>query len=232
MSDDTHLAARTAADTVARANSPNATELLESLAADYKAGRLPDEARAEFERIRDEYLERNQARIKDAAEDIGNDMGTFVKDVQQQLNEYGLGAGSTPPEVVDSRAIPVVAEMLDGVAGKMLEPIIDAAADVVHDTFDVAGQLLELRVANDPEGIYAPKLDAALAELDHATEVFDEGTDRAHDNFNALHEHVDALRSEADAFHAQHEPVQVIMSTTVDPHLPEQMAEETGEGAT
>jgi hypothetical protein len=39
------------------------------------------------------------------------------------------------------------------------------------------------------------------------------------------------VRVEAEAFHQDHAPVQMIRSTTVDPNLPEQMAEETGEGA-
>ena len=53
---------------------------------------------------------------------------------------------------------------------------------------------------------------------------------RLHDSELSVEE-MEQLRAEAEEFHQDHAPVQIIKSTTVDPNLPEQMAEETGEGA-
>lgn len=222
MSEDTQAAAKSA---------PITQEMLESLAADYKAGRLPDDVKERIETLRDEYAANFQDRFVDLKGDLKPGIDEFVTDLKSQISQYEADGGTVNSEVMDSRMVPVVANAVDGMTEKVLEPVIDAVEDVVHDAFDYAGELLQIRAEHDPEGIHAPKLAAAQEELEHAGEVFDADMDKLHDSIDALHGDMDRIRDEADAFHQDHAPVQLIQSTTVDPELPGQMAEETGEGA-
>jgi hypothetical protein len=210
---------------------PITQEMLESLAADYKAGRLPDDVKERIEALRDEYVENFQDRFADLKGDLKPGIDDFVNDLKSQISQYEAEGGTYNSEVVDSRLVPVVANVVDGFAEKVMEPVIDAVEDVVHDTFDYAGELAQIRAEHDPDGIYAAKLAQAQEELDRSGEVFDADMEVLHTRMDALHGEMDQVRAEAEAFHQDHAPVQLIMSTTVDPNLPEQMAEETGEGA-
>jgi hypothetical protein len=219
-------------DTQVNANAaPITRELLESLVADYKAGRLPDDVKERFEELRDEYVENFQDRFADLTSDLKPGIDEFVNDLNAQMKDYEANGGTVNSEVADSRIVPVVANAVDGFADNVVEPMIDALEDVVHDTFDVARELVQLRAEYDPDGIYAEKLAVAQEELDASGDVFDADLETVHGKISALHDEMEQVRDDAEAFHADHAPVQVIMSTTVDPNLPEQMAEETGEGA-
>jgi hypothetical protein len=210
---------------------PITQEMLESLAADYKAGRLPDDVKERIDALRDEYVENFQDRFADLKGDLKPGIDEFVDDLKTQINEYEADGGTFNSEVIDSRMVPIVANAVDGLAEKVLEPVIDAVEDVVHDTFDFASELVQIRAEHDPDGIYADKLAAAQEELDRSGELFDADMETLHGKVDSLHEEMEQVRVEADEFHQDHAPVQLIHSTTVDPNLPEQMAEETGEGA-
>jgi hypothetical protein len=214
-----------------KSSAPITQELLESLAADYKAGRLPDDVKERIEALRDEYAENFQDRFADLKGDLKPGIDDFVNDLKTQISQFQADGGTFNSEVVDSRLVPVVADAVDGFTEKVLEPVIDAVEDVVHDTFDYASELVQIRAGHDPDGIFADKLAAAQEELDRSGEVFDADMETYHGRLDALHEEMEQVRVEAEAFHQDHAPVQMIRSTTVDPNLPEQMAEETGEGA-
>jgi archaellum component FlaC len=235
MSEDAHAAQHFAEQVTAQASarvaSPNATEMLDSLVADYKAGKLPDDVKEHIETLRDEWYEGVKDRMTDLKNDVMPDIDTFVNDIKAQVQSYEADGGTFSSEVMDSRQVPLVVNVIDGIAEKIVEPVIDAVEDVVHDTFDFADQLLQIRADHDPEGIYAAKLEAAQEELGRADDRFDEDMGKVHDDIAVVRERLDDFRAEAEEFHEHHEPVQFIMSTTVDPNLPEQMAEETGEGA-
>jgi hypothetical protein len=210
---------------------PVTQELLESLAADYKAGRLPDDVKERFEELRDDYVTNFEDRFADLQGDLKPGIDEFVNDLNAQLRDYEADGGALDSEVADSRIVPLVANAAEGFTDNVVEPMIDALEDVVHDTFDVARELVQLRAEYDPEGIYAEKLAAAQSELDSSGDVFDADMETVHGKISALHDEMQQVRDDAEAFQEGHAPVQVIMSTTVDPNLPEQMAEETGEGA-
>ena len=234
MSDSAHpaedLARQAEGQASARAASPNATEMLDSLVRDYKEGKLPDDVKERVDAVRDAWMESAKDRMTDLKNDIVPDIDTWVNDIKAQAQAYEADGGTYNSEVMDSRLAPIVVNMVDGLVG-MVEPIIDAVEDVVHDAFGMANELLQIRAEHDPEGIYAPKLEAAQDELGRADDRFDDDMGKAHDDIAAVHERLDNVRAEVDEFHQNHAPVQFIMSTTVDPHLPEQMNEETGEGA-
>jgi methyl-accepting chemotaxis protein len=214
-----------------KTTAPITQEMLESLAADYKAGRLPDDVKERIDTLRDEYVENFQDRLTDFKNDLKPGIEDFVNDLKSQINQYEVDGGTYNSEVVDSRLVPVLANTVDGLADKVIEPVIDAVEDVVHDAFDFAGELVQIRAEHDPDGVYTEKLAAAQDELGRIGEVFDADMEKAHDSIDALHGDMEKLRAEAEEFHQDHAPVQLIMSTTVDPNLPEQMAEETAEGA-
>ncbi len=235
MSEDAHIAEHTAEQVTAQASarvaSPNATEMLDSLAADYKAGRLPDDVKERIDTLRDEWLESTKDRLTDLKDDVKPDIDTWINDVKAQAQAYEADGGKYNSEVMDSRQVPLAVSVVDGGIG-FVDPIIDAVEDVVHDAFSVGHELLQIRADHDPDGIYAPRLAVAQEEFERAEDRFDADMNTVHDNIATVHEQMDHVRDEAQEFHEHHAPVQVIMSTTVDPHLPEQMAEETGEGAT
>lgn len=215
----------------ARSATPVMTEMLESLAADYKAGRLPDDVKERVETLRDEYVESFRDRFTDLKNDVAPDLDAVIKDIREQTDAYVDDGGTVNSEVVDTRFVPIATNVVDAVFNQVIEPVIDAVEDVVHNTFDFAGELLQIRADHDPEGIYASKLATAEEELNQATDTFDADMSQQHDNIDTLHENTEHLRADANEFHQTHAPVQVIMSTTVDPNLPAQMAEETAEGA-
>jgi nucleotide-binding universal stress UspA family protein len=210
---------------------PITQEMLESLAADYKAGRLPDDVKERLETLRDEYAENFQDRFADLKGDLKPSIDEFVNDLRTQMRDYEAEGGSVNSEVADSRMVPVVANAVDGFADKVLEPMIDAVEDVVHDAYDVASELVQLRADHDPDGIYAEKLAAAQEELDRAGDAFDTEMDTFHGKMDTLHDDMEQLRVDAEEFHQEHAPVQMIHSTTVDPNLPDQMAEAIDEGS-
>lgn len=210
---------------------PITRELLESLAADYKAGRLPNDVREQIEALRDEYVDSFQDRFADLKTDLNVGIDAFVNDVNSQLRDHEAEAGPMNSEVNDSRVTTAMANAVDAYQALVIEPVIDAVEDVLHDAFDVARELVQIRAEHDPDGIHAAKLAAAEEELGRADELLDADMETVHGKMDTLHEEMEQVRVEAEEFHEDHAPVQVIKSTTVDPNLPEQMAEETGEGS-
>ena len=223
MSDDAQAAARSA--------SPVMFEMIDSLAADYKAGVLPDDVKERVEALRDEYVESFKERFTDLKNDVVPDIDAVVRDMKQQTDAYAADGGTLNSEVGDSRQIAIADNTVDSGMEKVIEPVIDAVEDVVHNTFDFVGDLLQIRAEHDPDGIYAAKLATAEEELDRVNDSFDSDMGTLHDNIGTLHENMEEVRADAEEFRQTHAPVQIIMSTTVDPDLPAQMAEETGEGA-
>ncbi|MBK7115125.1 MAG: hypothetical protein IPH71_03695 [Proteobacteria bacterium] len=210
---------------------PITQEMLESLAADYKAGRLPDDVKERIDALRDEYFENFKDRMVDLKNDAKPGIDEFISDVKAQMSAYEADGGTLNSEVVDSRMLQISANVVDAGLEKVVQPVIDAVEDVVHDTIDYASELVQIRAEHDPDGIHASRLEAAQEELARSGEIFDAGMEKVHGDFDTVHEQMEQLRAEAEEFHQDHAPVQIIKSTTVDPNLPEQMAEETGEGA-
>jgi hypothetical protein len=228
VSDPTQTAVLTSSPATA---DPLAKQLLESLVADYNAGRLPDDVRERFEAIRDEYADSTADRMSEAKGDFKAGVEDFVNDLTSRMRELEMDPAEISTEVVDSRLVPVMADAADALSDSVIGPIIDATEDVIHDTFGAVDQLLQLRAAHDPDGVYGERVAAAQAELAQVGDDFDASLDLYHDQIDAAHDATDALRTEANEFHAHNEPTTLIRATTVDPKLPEQMAEETGEGA-
>ena len=212
---------------------PITQEMLESLAADYKAGRLPDDVKERIDALRDEYFENFQDRMAD----LKNDAETRTSmnsssDVKAQMSAYEADGGTLNSEVVDSRHAPDRGKCRRWGLEKVVEPVIDAVEDVVHDTFDYASELVQIRAEHDPDGsLCRQSWQRRRKSLRRSGEIFDADMEVLHGDVDALHEQMEQLRAEAEDFHQDHAPVQIIKSTTVDPNLPEQMAEETGEGA-
>jgi hypothetical protein len=212
-------------------DAPITRALLESLSADYLAGRLPNDVKERIDALRDEFFGNLEARGGALQGDLKPGIEEFVRELNAQMTEYEASGGTLTSEVADSRIVPVVANGVDGLTDTVIEPVIDAVDDIVHDVYGYASDLLQIRAEHDPEGLYAPKLDAAQAELDRAGDVFDAEIEAVHVRIDAVHDEMEELRADAEEFHQHHAPVQIIRSTTVDPNLQEQMAEETGEGS-
>lgn len=209
---------------------PITRELLESLAADYKAGRLPDDIKERIEALRDDYYADVRDRVTDLQDTLKPDIEEFTRNVVAQMNELEVAGGITNSEEIDSRQIPIVVNAAEEGVEKLVEPVLDALEDVVHNTFDIARSLIDIRIDHDPEGRYADKLAVSQEELSNADGQFDADMDVLHDRVDASLQEFGQLRDEVEEFHESHAPIRILNSTTVDPGLPDQMAEETGEG--
>lgn len=210
---------------------PLTRELLASLAADYNAGRMPDDVKERFEALRDEYFDRFDERVADMKADVQGISDAPLVDLMSQVQAIEADGGIVNSEVIDSRMVPIVSSASTLADDGVVQPVIEAFEDVTRTNLDIASELLQLRADHDPDGMYAEKVDAAQAELERIGEAFDNSMHDFHELADAQQDTMDQLRDDAESFHQHHAPVQIIMSTTVDPHLPEQMNEETGEGA-
>jgi hypothetical protein len=213
-----------------RNDTPVTRELLESLAADYTAGLLPDDIKERIEALRDEYYDSLRDRSADLAGDLKPGIEEFTRSVLAQQAEIEAGGATLNSEEFDSRAVPMFVNVADQLADKVVEPVLDAVEDVVHGVFDFARDLVDLRIEHDPGGRYADKLAASQEELSRAGEQFDADMDGLHVKLDTSREALGQLRDEADEFHEGHAPIRILNSTTVDPSLPQQMADDTGEG--
>jgi len=222
---------------------PATQELLDSLLADYKAGNLPQDAVERIDALREDFYasvrERGQELGRELTDDVVPGMEQFAKDLKAEIHDWEdvRARSGVTSEEINSDEIPIVLKVVDDAVTALepiIDPVFDAVQDVVHSALDVAGALVDVRIENDPDGIYAEKLAASQVEMSDAYDVVDEGLEASrqalHQQGDHAHEAFEQAITEANEFHETHAPVRILMSTTVDPNLPEQIAEDTGQG--
>jgi ElaB/YqjD/DUF883 family membrane-anchored ribosome-binding protein len=215
------------------ADLPLTQALIESLIADYEGGRLPADAMARVDELRNEFYERTSQQFGESGDQIKGDLAEFSQQLLAQIEsaeaQNGPAAARVTDEYVDSDLAAVAVTAQDGLLSHAVEPIFEAAIDMTRDALDVAHDLAELRFAHDLEGSFAAQRTQFEAEFSSFTEQLDASVDSARDRFDGAHDSADAT---LNAYDAEQGVTRIPKSTSIDPHLNDQIDFETGQVAT
>jgi hypothetical protein len=199
--------------------------LIVSLKQDYDAGRLPPEIVERVEALRDEFYASARQRGVDVAEDVGPNLDRFLDDLQTSMNAVMV----LGDEVVDTAGMPAMIRAIDAAQLSVEDQVFDAAVDVGRSALDFAADLVEVRGAHDSKGEFAELLQASRAELDDGRTAFEDSVEAVLDNRAESHAAMQKLADDVEQENAEHGPVQIIHKTSIDPRLPEQIEQETGQ---
>lgn len=213
---------------------PATLALIESLKADYDAGRLPSEAVERFDALREEFyqsLNQNLGQLASDLQPIVEQVGNALRDAMQSVTSAG-------DEAIRPGDVPIVMQATDTAVSEVLEPILDASVDVARNALDVAADLAELRAQFDPTGEFTDRLRDSRAELLDGRAQFEDSVDAMHDRFDQLHDDLHRAAEQvtdpanqhgADAASPDTGQDLHVIRTTVDPDLPEQIEHNTGQ---
>ncbi len=173
--------------------------LLKDFFDDYKAGKLPPEIQQRM----DDAVENYQGKVKDDVGNLKENAVDWVNDLKQEASNVASDYLSTHPDLQSMQDI--TPENMD-YAGAMsssrdlMHKIVEASDmvrefvdDFVHDTFDTAHDVLDIRATADEDGALSARLEAASVELevaelkvDAAMDNWSAENDRAQDSIDAI----------------------------------------------
>jgi hypothetical protein len=216
-------------------NSPPsiANTVVLSLIEDYNAGRLPPEAMARMEQLRDEFYADVRNRGTELVEGTKADFSSFGKDLIAKLQELEATGGKLETritdEYVDTDALAYVVQAADVVVEKVTVPVIDAAEDIVRGVIDFVDDLAQVRFANDPDGLYADLRQDYYTESREAVEHLDVEMDRTRGELENTRDALGQLRDALDSHNEEQGPTRIHTKTSIDPGLSEDIEAETGQ---
>ncbi len=211
------------------------------VASDHAAGLISDEEYASFRSLSESRVESIRAHVQEVGEEFGDAITSWKGDVVEHFQDF---KAEHPEIIADANnpnpSIGTVATSFDLVV-EVIDPIIDPTVgmigglvDVVTtDLGDTAQDFIDARA--DMQNADANEIDASRVKVEAVRETLDADADKVHEALDAFADRVhDELPAASEALHSYAESHpdshvnDVSPAAISDPHMLEQMHQETG----